>query len=87
MDPNCTVTTGTSDTDGATVVDISTPAGGGQLRVYVNEGVVFDQSPEEHGPHGQCGHMWRDDEPHRCTIVGPHRQHRCGGCRRTTVLP
>jgi hypothetical protein len=86
------VTTYISEMDGATVVEIDTSAHRGRLRVYVNEGPVFDQDPEEHGPHGECGYMFQDKggELHRCVKVGPHyptdATHRCR-CGVVVVAP
>jgi hypothetical protein len=77
------VTTYISEMDGATVVEIDTSAVRGRLRVYVNEGVVFDQDPEEHGPHGECGYVFRSgDRAHRCGVMGAHpgRPHVCRHC-------
>lgn len=80
------LTTYVSDLDGATVVEIGTsmlptPR---RLRVYVNEGVVFDQDPEQPGPHGECGYTWHTATgPHRCGVIGRHpgRSHVCRGCQ------
>lgn len=69
-----------SDIDGATVVEIETGEFTGHLRVYVNEGVIFDQNPEEHGPCGECGAVFRTASgAHRCGVHGPHpgRPHVC----------
>jgi hypothetical protein len=74
------LTTYVSPRDGATVVEIGTSAVKGRLRVYVNDGPVFDQDPEDHGPHGECGLMFQDPDGarHRCVKVGSHYPaHRC----------
>jgi len=78
-----------SNIDGAVVVEIETGAGIGRLRVYVNDGPVFDQEPEEPGPHGTCGYVWREEgiSPateghHRCTLRSGHSspRHYCSRC-------
>ena len=68
-----------SATDGVTVVEVETGPTTGRLRVYVNDGPVFDQDPEQHGPHGECGYMFQDEagECHRCDVVGTHQTHWC----------
>lgn len=80
--PGVEVTTYLSDLDGASVIEIDTQVGVGQVRVYVNEGAVFDQDPEEPGPHGECGFVFRvAGKSHRCVTVGLHQpghRHRCG---------
>lgn len=68
-----------ADSDGASVIEIE---GAGRLRVYVNEGVVFDQGTEESGPHGECGYLFRHEEHsglHRCTLRSGHgsQRHAC----------
>lgn len=74
------VTTYVSLLDGATVVEIDTSAGAGRVRVYVNDGPVFDQESEQFGPHGRCTCVWHDDAGanHGCDRIGPHQQHVCG---------
>lgn len=83
------VVTYRSDIDGAVVVEIETGAGIGRLRVYVNDGPIFDQKSEEPGPHGTCGFVWRENDispategHHRCTLRSGHRsvQHYCSTC-------
>lgn len=70
--------------DDSTVVEIVTAAGIGNLRVYVNTGTIFDQAPEESGPHGECGFTWRGPggDGHRCGVMGAHdrRHHVCRFC-------
>lgn len=70
-----------SELDGATVVELQTSAGLSHLRVYVNDGPVFDQDPEERGPHGECGYVFRTASgAHRCGVRGEHSVHRCREC-------
>jgi hypothetical protein len=70
-----------SELDGATVVEVQTGAGIGRLRVYVNDGAIFDQSPEERGPHGECGYAFRTASgAHRCGARGAHSIHFCRHC-------
>lgn len=42
-----TVVTYRSLEDGAVVVEVETTPTTGQVRVYINDGVVFDKDPEE----------------------------------------
>jgi hypothetical protein len=89
------IVTYVSELDGATVVEVETGPHTGRLRVYVGEGVVFDQKAEEPGPHGTCGYVWRENDVsppveghHRCTLRSGHgsQRHYCSSCGAETAV-